>query len=672
MKLFTKAAVALLGLMAWTPAMAEVQYYTVEPINIMPADGQSIEVGTNVTVQFDDQMAWASTYSYYEIYIEEVGGMHRTWYPVSNSSYLDWDVLTIPFNMEGNEDSGNYRVIIPQGTVVYAEATSFGNPEIQINYTVGSSSSSGITIQTINTDPGTVTSLVNPICISLSVDNATYNEDHAISFTCNGTNMELTVNLNEMFVDMGYFNWWDINITDAGGDITDPGTYFLIIPEGAFELDGAVNEFIMYSWTIEQQNQGGQIEDLEIVTTDPSLENPWYSFNEDETFTVVFNKPETIATLDCRIDDLTADEWFYTFYNSGWVKNEDNSFTYTNNASDFIFYENHEYQFTFTCYDSTNYTDRQVIGTVIGYAMGGTPEASSYSDITVSVGNPTPGSIISAANPNVTFVFSGPAFFVSGYATEGGQGAATGAITLVESNEDNTEITVAADPEYLANQFGEVNYLVWFQDALGRTIRTESETSDFYYYYNADNGEEYGYIGVRYLILDAGKTVTVTPAAGTVSALSEFKFEYSIGIGWGADPYSSVKVFDADGAEVAYVASIQTQLEIEGDGGNADAINTYIMAYLNTTINEPGDYTLVIPWTALTLGTQFNADGYKGQEVAYTIVTTGVEDIEIAGSAAFDVYNLQGIKVLSGASREALNNLPRGLYIVNGEKVYVK
>lgn len=53
---------------------------------------------------------------------------------------------------------------------------------------------------------------------------------------------------------------------------------------------------------------------------------------------------------------------------------------------------------------------------------------------------------------------------------------------------------------------------------------------------------------------------------------------------------------------------------------------------------------------------------------------TAVENIasDVVESDTVTVYNLQGIRVLKGAEKAAVNNLPAGLYIVNGKKVIVK
>ncbi len=53
-------------------------------------------------------------------------------------------------------------------------------------------------------------------------------------------------------------------------------------------------------------------------------------------------------------------------------------------------------------------------------------------------------------------------------------------------------------------------------------------------------------------------------------------------------------------------------------------------------------------------------------------VQTGVNVAEINVASSFDVFNTQGVCILRGADAVAVNNLPAGLYIINGHKVLVK
>lgn len=52
--------------------------------------------------------------------------------------------------------------------------------------------------------------------------------------------------------------------------------------------------------------------------------------------------------------------------------------------------------------------------------------------------------------------------------------------------------------------------------------------------------------------------------------------------------------------------------------------------------------------------------------------TTGIEALENNGETLFDVYSLQGLKVLKSAGSQEVRSLPRGLYIVNGKKTVIK
>lgn len=70
---------------------------------------------------------------------------------------------------------------------------------------------------------------------------------------------------------------------------------------------------------------------------------------------------------------------------------------------------------------------------------------------------------------------------------------------------------------------------------------------------------------------------------------------------------------------------------------------------------------------------------YKGTQKSVTIyakspvATTSVEDIITDEQAIVDVYNMLGVRVRAAVpAATALENLPRGFYIVSGEKVYKK
>ena len=59
-------------------------------------------------------------------------------------------------------------------------------------------------------------------------------------------------------------------------------------------------------------------------------------------------------------------------------------------------------------------------------------------------------------------------------------------------------------------------------------------------------------------------------------------------------------------------------------------------------------------------------------EVAVSSPTSGIENVLVGEQATADVYNLQGICVVSGASASDIEALPAGIYIVGGQKVRVR
>lgn len=52
--------------------------------------------------------------------------------------------------------------------------------------------------------------------------------------------------------------------------------------------------------------------------------------------------------------------------------------------------------------------------------------------------------------------------------------------------------------------------------------------------------------------------------------------------------------------------------------------------------------------------------------------TSATNDVAVPAQNDYTVYNLQGIQVTKVTNENDVNNLPAGLYIVNGKKVLVK
>lgn len=124
---------------------------------------------------------------------------------------------------------------------------------------------------------------------------------------------------------------------------------------------------------------------------------------------------------------------------------------------------------------------------------------------------------------------------------------------------------------------------------------------------------------------------------------------------------------------------------VKATGWDVDKNEVYLvacksngLAYEEPVVPAPGDY-------ALQLGDklfQGKWKGYSDKEVQYGSAQfrydytvgggSGVCDVVEAPATDFTVYNLQGVRVAKAVSAEAVNALPKGLYIVNGKKMMIK
>ena len=69
-------------------------------------------------------------------------------------------------------------------------------------------------------------------------------------------------------------------------------------------------------------------------------------------------------------------------------------------------------------------------------------------------------------------------------------------------------------------------------------------------------------------------------------------------------------------------------------------------------------------------------DAYKvadeWEDFSYIEGTTGITNNVYNKTELVDVYTIDGTKRLSKASKEEMNTLPKGVYIVNGKKLVIK
>ena len=90
-----------------------------------------------------------------------------------------------------------------------------------------------------------------------------------------------------------------------------------------------------------------------------------------------------------------------------------------------------------------------------------------------------------------------------------------------------------------------------------------------------------------------------------------------------------------------------------------------------TTLTENGTYSFVIPAGAII----DENSGNMNPELSFSYTVSknvGIDAVGIDKASTFDVYNVNGVRVLRDADASDLNGLEKGIYIVNGRKIVVK
>ena len=91
---------------------------------------------------------------------------------------------------------------------------------------------------------------------------------------------------------------------------------------------------------------------------------------------------------------------------------------------------------------------------------------------------------------------------------------------------------------------------------------------------------------------------------------------------------------------------------------------------LVASVDENGIVTAHSNGTATITAT--SGDYSADCEVSVNDISTAIDEIFADGSTQVDVYTLQGICIKRNATADDINNLPSGLYIVGGRKVYLQ
>lgn len=102
--------------------------------------------------------------------------------------------------------------------------------------------------------------------------------------------------------------------------------------------------------------------------------------------------------------------------------------------------------------------------------------------------------------------------------------------------------------------------------------------------------------------------------------------------------------------------------------------DTRLSITLDKEVTEKGDYTLEIPAGSI-LGVK--DDGTQVLSSAMTFVwgvrdLGAVEGIGIDGVDSFDVYDMNGVNILKNGTKDDLNRLGKGVYIINGRKYILR
>ncbi len=149
-----------------------------------------------------------------------------------------------------------------------------------------------------------------------------------------------------------------------------------------------------------------------------------------------------------------------------------------------------------------------------------------------------------------------------------------------------------------------------------------------------------------------------TPAPGIVKSLGEISlyFPYGASVGEGN---AQLLIDDND------PINLEGELSWPEDWSDPSATLKFTLPQEYT---ENGKYVLLLPD-----GYIHDANGKSTGEyrLEYTLdKATGVI-VPVDSDSTYDVYSIDGVKLIDRGSRDSLNKLPRGLYIINGKKVTI-
>ena len=162
-------------------------------------------------------------------------------------------------------------------------------------------------------------------------------------------------------------------------------------------------------------------------------------------------------------------------------------------------------------------------------------------------------------------------------------------------------------------------------------------------------------------------TVTASPAPGTTIAVDELN-QFTV-------TFEGVQKIDfSTEAWHGYVLRVDDKGNtLEEFPATCDMISD--VAYtvtMDRAATEEGIYRLVIPEAAVIVLDNAGVSGPNAEVTFdYNVITVGIEDI-LNDATSFEVYTINGVRVLRNASTEDLKQLDKGIYIINGQKVFIR
>ena len=173
---------------------------------------------------------------------------------------------------------------------------------------------------------------------------------------------------------------------------------------------------------------------------------------------------------------------------------------------------------------------------------------------------------------------------------------------------------------------------------------------------------------VKYRLVGNAPTATIietNPANGvTVEELSSIVFTFSYYVSKTENEEIQPRLYNVEEKD--------SLIAVEYSTSQDDGVKSMYQAAIKITepVKENGTYILELPDGYFI---DANDKAIAGAKYTFYVKNdTGIEEIIPESNNCWNVYNAQGIKILQTDDATKINSLPKGLYIINGEKIYIK